>query len=362
MTVIAPVIFSGHNERAVVALCRFFSALARPFFLIAKNTDDVIFMTSWRDYVLIQRKSTALTIELMEQVAQSVQQKGFVPALCPTSEFLNRFALEHRVAMEQLGWHWALPSPSIYTRLSDKSQSPDLLDALIGLRSPRRLAAGQWQAPCVLKPRSNIMNGKVQYPYLCFSDEELAQTLTKLEPSDWFAQSWVAGQSFYLCAYLDRQGGWSAFWQENLLQQPGGKSIVLARTCNNPGIDVSCLMRGLHLLGYHGPFMLEIIRDQDGKLYFIEVNPRFWGPLELARKACPDVLGRFLNDLDHEFRPAHGCATPPVHWYAWFFGAQQGDCRMYPAASELSQNHISELLTTYDVYAAPDTQALSCRH
>lgn len=362
MTAIAPVIFSGHNDRAVVALCRFLSSHARPFFIVAKDTDDVIFRTSWRDYVLMQRTTTALTSELMEQVARSVQKKGFVPALCPTSEFLNRFALEQQVVMQQLGWHWALPPLSIYTRLSDKSQSPALLDALIGLRSPRQLAPGQWQAPCVLKPRSNIMNGQVHYPHLCFSKEELVQALRTLEPSDWFAQSWVSGQSFYLCAYLDRQGGWAAFWQENLLQQPGGKSIVLARTCNNPGIDVPHLMGGLHLLGYYGPFMLEVIRDQDGQLYFIEINPRFWGPLELARKACPDVLGRFLNDLDHEFRPTYGCTTPPAHWYAWFFGAQQRACRMYPAASELPQHHISELLLSHDVYAAPDTQALSCRH
>lgn len=363
MSGIAPVIFSGHNDRAVVALCRYFSALARPFFLIAKDTADAIFMTSWRDCVLMQRESPVLTSELMERVARAVQQKGFVPALCPTSEFLNRFALDHRVVMQQQGWHWALPPLGIYARLSDKSQSPTVLQDLIGLRSPRLLAAGQWQAPCVLKPRTNISNGHVHYPRLCFSNEELVQALSTLEPGDWFAQAWVEGQSLYLCAYLDRQGNWSGFWQENLLQQPGGKSIVLARTCNNPGIDVPNLMQGLHRFGYHGPFMLEIIRDQDGQLHFIEVNPRFWGPLELARKACPDVLGRFLNDLDHESGPPSGCvATPPVHWYAWSFGAQQGACRVYPAVGDLPQTSISQLLLTHDVYAALDTQALFSRH
>lgn len=359
---IAAVLFSGHNERAVFSLCRFLADAGHPFYIISSDAEDVVYRTSWGSRVILQRTSSSLNLPLMASILEAVRLEGHVPVLCPTSEYLNRYALEQQDSMRKQGWHWMLPTPEVYVALSDKSSSPSVMHTLVGIDPPPLQPVGSWQAPCVLKPVRNILHGRVRYPLLCRSASELQIAMAETNEDDWFAQEWIEGQSHYLCAYLDSRGGWDAFWQKNLVQQPNGKSIVLAITGANPGLDVERLMRKLHLMGYRGPFMMEIIEDSRGLLHFIEVNPRFWGPLELCRRAHPALLQRFLNDMtdapcsassDSEARPAV---------YAWAFGSQQQPWLIYPAAASFSTADLHRQLQTYDVYASPDTLDLSNLH
>ena len=358
----AAVLFSGHNDRAVIALCRFLANACQPFYIVSSGPQDAIFRTNWGSRVIWQRTSPILDLSLMARIRDAVTQQGYVPVLCPTSEYLNRFALEQQDPMRSQGWHWILPAPDVYLRLSDKSRSPSVMHTLVGIDPPPLQPMGAWQAPCVLKPVRNILQGRVRYPLLCRSSSELQLAMGEVDQADWFAQTWVEGQSHYLCAYLDRQGGWDAFWQKNLVQQPNGKSIVLASTGTNPGLDVERLMRGLHLIGYRGPFMMEVIEDSRGRLHFIEVNPRFWGPLDLCRRAHPALLQRFVCDMTEAPSPPTRAIAVPDTTYAWAFGAQQQPWRVYPAASTFSAADLYHQLQAYDIYAAPDTRALSNLH
>lgn len=357
-----PIMFSGHNDRAVVALCRYFHAVEIPFFLVARHGTDAIFNTQWSDHVFFQREEAALNVQLMERIATSLRALGLSPVLCATSEFLNCFVLDNHAAMSAGGWNCALPEPVLYRSLSDKGCSGSIIHEMTGLTSPAVQPPGRWGSPCVLKPKHNVMNGKTLYPIFCNAPDELATALEKIEIEDWFSQEWVEGQSLYLCAYLDKAGYFDCYWQENLLQQPGGKSIVLARSTVNPGIDVAALMAGLHSKGYFGPFMMEIMRDRCGRLFYIEVNPRFWGPLNLSLKVCPGLLNRFA--VDQDLMPLRLMASQDGtdHWYAWAFGALNGYCRRYPAAEAYTDADIGTLLRQYDVYASQDTQPLSGIH
>lgn len=359
---ITAVLFSGHNDRAVIALCRFLAEAGHPFCIVSSGPQDAIYKTHWSSRVIMQRTSSILDISLMARIHDAVKQQGGVPVLCPTSEYLNRFALEQQDQIRSQGWHWMLPAPDVYLRLSDKSSSPSVMHSLLGIDSPPLQPVGAWQAPCVLKPMHNVLQGKVRYPMLCRSYSDLQIAMSEVDAANWFSQAWVDGQSHYLCAYLDRLGGWDAFWQKNLLQQPNGKSIVLASTGSNPGIDVDHLMRGLHLMGYRGPFMMEVIEDSQGQLHYIEVNPRFWGPLELCRRAHPALLHRFIGDMTD----APACAScdleVPDAIYAWAFGAKQQPWRVYPAAAKFSVADLNHQLQTHDLYVSPDTQALSNFH
>lgn len=356
---IAAVLFSGHNERAVIALCRFLAEAAYPFFLVSSGPQDAIYKTEWGSRVIWERTSSDLDLPFMASISDAVMRQGCVPALCPTSEYLNRFALDQQDAIRSQGWHWMLPEKDIYLRLSDKFTSPSVMHALVGIDPPPLQPVGHWQAPCVLKPIRNILHGRVCYPMLCRNAIDLQMAMDKVDDENWFAQEWVEGQSHYLCAYLDRQGGWDALWQKNLLQQPNGKSIVLASTGTNPGFDVERLMSRLHILGYRGPFMMEVIEDSQGRLHFIEVNPRFWGPLELCRRAHPILLQRYVCDMTDAPSPPTSLAAVPDAMYAWAFGAQQQPWRIYPAAAIFSNADLYYLLQTHDVYAASDAHALT---
>ena len=345
-------LFSGHNDRAVVALCRFFAQHQLPFVIVAAGAHDAIWRTGWAAQVVMSRLDKRLDVALFEAAVQASQQAALV--YCPTTEFMNQFVLDQRTALQMAGLQLGLPAAPVYAQLTSKLHSTAVVQRLTDIQAPPDMAWTHLKPPCVLKPRHNVSGSQVLYPLLCRTEEQLQGARAGLDATQWFAQTWVEGQSHYLCAYLARNGERAYFWQDNLLQQPGGKSMVLARSSCNPGVDEERLFNGLHALGFHGPFMMELISDAQGTLHYIEINPRFWGPLQLALTACPRLLTLFARDQGATL-PEPPPPSPGPHWYAWAQGAQQGDCRRYPRAEGLAEEH---LLLQHDVYAAPDTQAL----
>jgi hypothetical protein len=348
-------VFSGHNDRAVVALCRFFDQVGLPFSIVSAGHQDAIHQTAWREHVIFDRLDKVLDVALFQQLAE----RHLI--YCPTTEFINDFLLNHRQAVQGHGLEIGLPEQAIYKALTSKASS----QAIVANLCPElHLPAGQDiaspKAPCVLKPLDNVSGGRVLYPLLCRTEVELDQALTGLDKRAYFAQDFIVGQSHYLCAYIAKDGQTASFWQTNLMQQPGGKSIVLARAGHNPGLNEAALLQGLHARGYHGPLMMEVI-ESSGALYYIEINPRFWGPLQLALDVCPAILGLFAHD--------HGCdvTAPLAHapeqaFYAWAYGAHQPGCVVHPAAQALLPVQLEQLLDTYDVYARVDTRALHACH
>lgn len=363
------VLFSGHNDRAVITLCRFFAAHDLPFAVVSASRADAIAQADWSAKCIISRVDHKLDIPLFETVVQAIRVAHGAsarPVYCPTTEFMNHFVLQERTSLLQLGWSFTLPTFEIYAALTSKASSQAIVKQLIGVPAPPELPWTNLRAPCVLKPYSNVDQNKVNYPRLCRTDDELKQALNDINPKHWFAQAWVEGQSYYLCAYLSRKGNHAHFWQQNLLQQPGGKSIVLARSVSNPGIFTEPLFQGLFDLGYYGPFMMEVIRDDDGHFYYIEINPRFWGPLQLALDKCPEILRLFVDDAGIEVdvdTNLIGVESEDTHWYAWQRGAQTEGCRSYPALAHVETSlTLAELLDRWDVYARPDTQSLHGRY
>lgn len=351
-------LFSGHNDRAVVALCRFFEQAALPFVIVAAGQTDAIHRTKWAEQVVFNRLDARVTVEWLRQLAGSL---GGELVYCPTTEFINHFVLTHREALAGSGLQIGLPDHAIYEALTGKQSSQALMTQMCSdLHLPATQPDDQWHAPCVLKPRENVSAGRVLYPLLCRSDDELQQAMQDLNRSAYFAQDFIKGQSHYLCGYLARDGEFASFWQLNLMQQGGGKSIVLAKPCGNPGLDEAVLFSGLHKKGYHGAFMLEVIASQ-GRLYYIEVNPRFWGPLQLALDVCPDILRLFARDQGFDTR-ALSAQRPENACYAWAYGAQQSGGVVHPAGLALDVQERERLLAAHDVYAHDDTRALQACH
>ncbi len=358
------VLFSGHNDRAVVALCRFLRGAALPFAIVASGRGDAIHRTAYADAVIFDRLDKVLSVEWLAAVAEAVGGKAIH---CPTTEFLNDFALAHRAALEAAGWIIGLPAADVYRRLTAKDASRAVVAALAGVHAPAEQPLDALRAPCVLKPRVNVSGGRVLYPVLCPDEASLARARAQgpLDAGGWFAQEWIDGQSRYLCAYLAADGRRAWYWQDNLLQQPGGKSIVLARTAPPPAFDAEPFLDGLQAMGYRGPLMMELIEDARGRLHYIEINPRFWGPLQLALAACPEVLALFAADHGADVAAAPAASGTPgaPHYYAWAHGARSPGCRRYPAAdAEGGDDALRRLLERHDVYAGADTAALHDAH
>jgi hypothetical protein len=349
-------VFSGHSDRAVVALCRFFDQTGLPFIIVSAGREDVIHNTAWHKHVVFNRLDDVLDVAMFQHLAVDRHL-----IYCPTTEFVNDFLLTHRSELQECGLDIGLPDQAIYNALTSKVRSQAIVTSLCpALRLPALQDIVSPRAPCVLKPRSNVADGRVLYPLLCRSDGELDRSLIEIDRHAYFAQEFIVGQSYYLCAYVAKSGEIASFWQTNLMQQAGGKSIILARPGSNPGLNEQALLQGLHERGYHGPFMMEVI-ESNGALFYIEINPRFWGPLQLALDVCPAILGLFAQDcgfvvnLPTPHQPEQAC-------YAWAFGAHRPDCVLYPAAQGLQPMQIEQLLSAHDVYARDDTLALHACH
>ncbi|SEI50216.1 hypothetical protein [Nitrosomonas eutropha] len=355
-------IFTGHNERAVVALCRALSSRSLPFCLIANSELDPIFETFWAPYVSLVRSNCYVDLSLFEQVRRSVGKSQEL-IYCPTTEFMNAFVLKNRKQLEFLGIRIILPPANVYDQLTSKSRSTYLIRDICGLTPPQHIAWYDALAPCVFKPNVNVLDGVVLYPILCFSQCKVSETRARLDPDQWFVQEYVEGQSYYLCGYLSRNAEFQFYWQTNLMQQPNGKSIVLARTGTNPGLDESRFFNGLTNMGYFGPIMMEIIEEPNGQLNFIEINPRFWGPLQLAVDACPEMLDLYASDTEFSIKTNSQRLTTNSRtcWYAWSKGAQMHQCHIYPAAYEFSGAQLQKLLNNHDVYRRDDTKGLQGR-
>ncbi|MEQ1439884.1 hypothetical protein AAG565_11000 [Fontimonas sp. SYSU GA230001] len=355
-------LFSGYNDRAVIALCRFFHSQHLPFAIVAADHNDSIFKTSWKSNVILTRDDRLIDLRLFTRIRNVATELGIRSLIyCPTTEFSNVFVLAHRQDLQTMGWHIPMPSESLYLLLSNKATSHALIHQVCGIHPPPHLNWHEAASPCVFKPKTNVGDERVNYPLICLSESEVLRAKSVLNPDNWFAQTYIKGQSHYLCGYLARDGRRSYFWQLNLLQQSGGKSIVLARTGHNPGLDEEALFDRLSSVGYFGPWMMELLQDSSGTLHFVEVNPRFWGPLQLAVDVCPRILHLFSSDSGHSTDDFH-CDTSSIYWYAWAHGRRAATCMYFPAADSLTAPEIDELIAQHDVYGREDTAALHGKH
>lgn len=356
-----PILFSGVNSRAVISLCRFFESSELCFYIIASSKDDEIFQTKWRENILLIRKSKKINVQIMKKIRKNIESHKN-PILVSTSEFLNNFALNHRQELENIGWILPFPEKSVYNLVGNKFSSALFMRSFLRIPKIFNLDVDNVRPPCILKPKKNIIRESSFYPIFCEDVNKLQANLAMIDQSEWFAQAIITGQSYYFCSYIKKDGSSIGFWQENLLQQPDGKSMLFSRTCSNPGMETDPLIKKLHNAGYFGPLMIEVIKDSANDLYFIECNTRFWGPLELARIHSPQVLSLYLQDVGIESfftAPNPEIQSIESKWYSWSFGLQAGAPKQYPAFRELdSENKSLEFITSKDVYRLPDTLKL----
>lgn len=293
------IVFSGFNQRAVISFLRVLKEYNVPFAVVARSADDPIYLTSFKPHITSVRSQVSLDLNdirmQIESAMKSMQASSCL--IAPSAEALNRFLLEHLDEFESIGCTIPLVKQELYNRISDKYSFGDMCAAM-GISVPREIKSSmELTPPFVAKPKTYFTaDKKVFTPVLVRNDDELTQFRRDYDQEAFYFQEYVSGESYYLLYYFDRNGAVRKASQQNLVQQPGGKSMI------------ACMASGYHLAeesaryellfrksGFRGLVMVEV-KKQGPVHYMIEANPRFWGPSQLFLDAGNDLFAAFLED------------------------------------------------------------------
>ncbi len=320
-------LFSGANDRALIALCRGMSKYAVPFGLIGRGKGDLLKRSRYGSKYLLDRTSETLHFEEIQAAAAKARSVHGVDewVICPTSEYLNLVLFPMRDRLAAIGVTVATCDERLYGRLSEKAAFRSYCVQL-GVPPPRIVEATELRdidVPFVAKPRINLSaSGRILYPYLVRDGREKDIFIQEIATTDYYVEEFVVGESWYLLYYIAADGTITQGAQRNLLQQGKGKSIVLARAQAYPDQRIADLFADrFRFDGYRGFIMVEVRRTGEGRAVTIEANPRCWGPLQLTLDANMGLVEAFLADHGHPI-PDPG----PVRWgrhYCWSGGVVQ---------------------------------------
>lgn len=320
---------SGYNFRAVLAFCRALEQAGHAPAVVACTDDDPIFRTRFAGAVVFTRTGRTLNVDDFAEASAAARSRSGASrcVLAPASEFLVRWALQHCEKLAAAHCDLPLPDKATYLRVTDKASFTTFCQAR-GLPVPRELASAA-HLPCVAKPRWNVApDGTSLYPWLLRTREDRLRFERETQPEHFFFQEWVEGRSVYLFFHLPREGRATMFSQENLAQQPGGKSVLLARAArlHEDVREVAFWEDALRAAGFHGVVMLELRQRDDGECVLIEANPRLWGPLQLCVDACPSLLRGYIEEHLGRSPTARAVGpTRPHAAYLWSGGFAAGE-------------------------------------
>lgn len=363
-----PIIFSGWNHRAIIAFCRFCKNSEIPALIVAKNDSDPILLTDYKDNVILIRQESDLTLGLFQQVKAKAIELGYSKCvLMPTTEYLNRFYLSNRKALEDMGYRVPLCDERLYEIISDKIEFESLCKQY-GIATPKDYAEiNEVNIPFVVKPQKYFFQkgtsvaNVAEKPKLILSKEDF-ESVKNVNPKEYYCQEFIGGEAYYLLYYFAKDGSYSVYSQKNLMQQHGGLSIVAAEASTIHEDPRTELFTKMFLsVGFHGLVMVEF-RDYKGQFYMIEANPRFWGPSQLILDAGMDLFERFAKDNAMISEKVHSEYKPGTK-YSWFGGVVETSSLHEKIAYHngyTAMNYIDNISTWLDsdIYRRKDTMSI----
>ena len=116
------IIFSGYNTRAITSFCRRLTMLGKPFYIIASDKNDFIFYTAYKKYVFAIRSEKMLVWDelktIFRELKKTAPRSDFL--LCPSSEYLNHYALHHKMQFAEFNISIPLVDSNIYNKITNK--------------------------------------------------------------------------------------------------------------------------------------------------------------------------------------------------------------------------------------------------
>ena len=294
------------------------------FGIIALSEEDQIFDTIYREHVVHTRTSVPLMMDDLLESLRAAKKKLQVEELIimPSTEALVRFVLENREAFSKENMKIPLVDKALYNQISDKFSFSRLCQEH-GIKLPKEYKnIKETRFPFVAKPKTYFskVSNHILAPIIIYNQEQKEAFISDYHDVDFYYQEFVEGKSRYLLYYFHSDKSVYKFSQENLVQQPGGKSIVAARSTDfHLSVESEKYENLFHKIGFTGFVMIEVIGDN----YMIESNPRLWGPSQLFVDAKAKLFEAFLHDQGFiSAKPSRETNTQKEVLYFWHGGIQ----------------------------------------
>jgi hypothetical protein len=144
--------------------------------------------------------------------------------------------------------------------------------------------------PLMLRPANAalLQHGRLRKGrnWVCASPEELDRTISEWQEA-WplLVQPFIqgTGEGVFGMATVDGIQAWSAHRRLRMMNPHGsGSSACVSQPV--PEEVKPAVERLIRHIGWRGLFMVELLRDRAGKLWFVEFNGRSWGSMALSRR------------------------------------------------------------------------------
>jgi hypothetical protein len=364
------IIFSGNNQRAIIAFCRFAVKNSIPFHIISSGNNDPILLTEYKDKILFTRKNRGLDFDTILNELINHKKKYSINELVilPSSEYLNRFLIEYKNLFKDHGIIIPLVDKEIYNSISDKYSFSGICRDK-GFVVPRESECyKELDFPFVSKPKTyfNSDNNVQQPPQIITSHKEIERIDNNNE--NLYYQEYIDGECYYLLYYISQNNNHIIYSQENLVQQGGGGSMIASRSSNLHKDSIAYEYLELLLeLKFSGLIMIEL-KKYKGTYYMIEANPRLWGPSQLFVDANVPIFHCFIKELGFELDSSSKPHKPSN--YLWAGGIRESykkfkELKYYNFSQvefineipKLMQSEIYRRTDTYEVYINENFQS-----
>lgn len=205
---------------------------------------------------------------------QNYVQKNKVDVLLPIGYLATTVLSKHKAEFDGLA---KLPVADYGSMevAADKNRTMNFA-ASQGIKVPRMYAKGDDVESYPVVVKGLMESGKVSYA-------NSSDDLSRLDLQNSLIQEYIPGEGYGFFALLNKGQPRAIFMHKRIREYPmtGGPSTV-AESIYDPDLKRQGL-RLLQALNWHGVAMVEFKKDsRDGEFKLMEINPKFWGSLDLA--------------------------------------------------------------------------------
>ncbi len=274
------------NWRAVVTQLRVLSNISNITIHIAFEKITLSHRIRFKKYI---KKKFVYEYESLDKIIpfiNNLHKKIGSFIIIPNGEELLREIGKNKDLFLKKNIELPMPNIDVYKNISNKKSFVEIcIKYNIPVPQNIEVADKIYKQKFVVKPKCLSSEKNVLKIPLLIENQKSFEKFKKLnlDLTKHFIQNYVYGQSYYYCAHYRAGEKKTFFVQKNLIQQPGGKSIIKAKPSYLPDEMIRKIDNMMKDMKWEGVMMFELKKDVKTELFYaIEVNPRFWGPLQLA--------------------------------------------------------------------------------